>query len=407
MAFRSFFIDFNSYFASVEQQLRPELRGRPVGVAPVMAETTCCIAASYEAKAYGVKTGTNVAEARRLCPGIEIVEARPPVYIDFHHRLVEVVWDHLPVDRVLSIDEMVCTLGRNQQQRDAVMTLANRLKHAIYDVVGREMRCSIGIAPNFFLAKMASKMQKPDGLVLLEKDELPERLYELDIGDLYGIGPRMLQRLNNLGIHSMADLCHANRATLRHAWNGIEGERMYARLRGEEVYTPPTKKGSIGHSHVLSPAKRSPEAAFAVLQKLLQKAASRLRHGNLASGRLLLRIDYLNNRRWRDKLKLDPTDDTLELLQALKQMWRRRPADMPPFLRVSVTLETLNEKRAHSLSLFGEPQLREQLNSAIDTINQRFGRNSVYFAGAHQAMDSAPMRIAFTHIPDPSLEGDS
>lgn len=407
MSLRSFFIDFNSYFASVEQQLRPELCGLPVGVVPVMAETTCCIAASYEAKAFGVRTGTNVAEARQLCPDIHIVEARPPVYVDFHKRLVDTVWTCLPVDKVLSIDEMICTLGRSQQQRDVAIELAQQVKQAIYDTVGSEMRCSIGIAPNFFLAKTASKMQKPDGCVVIEDHELPQCLYSLELGDLYGIGPRMLRRLQEKGIHTVKDLCTAGKQTLRVAWNGIEGERMYARLRGEQVYTPPTKKGSIGHSHVLSPENRSPDAAFAVLHKLLQKAATRLRSGSLVSGRLQLRIDYLNDRSWRDKLRLDPTDDTLALLHGLKQMWQRRPMNMPPFLRVAVVLTDLFAKQAHSLSLFDEPQIREQLNGAIDSINDRFGRNSVYFAGAHRAMDSAPMRIAFTHIPDPSVEGDN
>ena len=103
---RALYVDFNSYFASVEQQLRPELRGRPVGVLPVLAETTCCIAASYEAKAFGVKTGTPVYEARKRCPGIVLLEARPPLYVEMHHRLVATVESCTPVGRVLSIDEM-------------------------------------------------------------------------------------------------------------------------------------------------------------------------------------------------------------------------------------------------------------------------------------------------------------
>lgn len=406
MTLRAFFIDFNSYFASVEQQLRPELRGLPVGVVPVVAETTCCIAASYEAKAFGIKTGTKVAEARRLCPDIRIVEARPPVYVEFHDRLVAVVEDCIPVDRVLSIDEMVCTLDRRQQQRGEAEQLARQVKHAIYDSVGREMRCSIGIAPNFFLAKVASKMQKPDGLVVVERHELPGRLYGLEIGDLYGVGPRMVKRLNDLGIHSMEDLCRAEKQTLKHAWHGIEGERMYARLRGEHVYAPPTKKSSLGHSHVLAPEKRTPQAAFAILQKLLQKAATRLRHERLVSGRLILCLDYLNDQSWHEKLKLDPSDDTLELLHVLKQLWQRRPCNTPPLLRVGVVLTELLEKRGHSLSLFGDVYNREQLNTTMDSINEKFGRNSVYFGGAHLARDSAPMRIAFTHIPNPKLEGD-
>ena len=109
------FVDLNSYFASVEQDDRPELRGRPVGVVPMMADTTVCIAASYEAKAYGVKTGTVVADAKRMCPGLVLVEARHEIYVDYHHRIVEAVESCLPVTAVCSIDEMACRLmGRER-----------------------------------------------------------------------------------------------------------------------------------------------------------------------------------------------------------------------------------------------------------------------------------------------------
>src|SRR5579864_8717538 len=104
------FLDLNSYFASVEQQDRPELRGKPVGVVPMLADTTCCIAASYEAKAFGVRTGTIVADAKRLCPEIILIEGLHELYVDYHHRVVEAVESCLPVTAVCSIDEMACRL---------------------------------------------------------------------------------------------------------------------------------------------------------------------------------------------------------------------------------------------------------------------------------------------------------
>jgi DNA polymerase-4 len=106
MSLRALYVDFNSYFASVEQQLRPELRGRPIGILPVLAETTCCIAASVEAKRFGVRTGTSVRDARKLCRGIVLVEARPAVYVEMHHKLVAAVESCLHVEQVRSIDEM-------------------------------------------------------------------------------------------------------------------------------------------------------------------------------------------------------------------------------------------------------------------------------------------------------------
>ena len=218
MTLRALYIDFNSYFASVEQQLRPELRGKPIGVLPVLAETTCCIAASYAAKAFGVKTGTRVNEARQLCPGMIFVEARPALYVEFHHRLIEVVETCTHVEKVLSIDEMVCMLTGSQQQRENALALADHIKHTIAKKVGNEIRSSIGIAPNTFLAKGASNMQKPDGCVVIESEDLPEKLYSLKIRDLNGIGRRMEERLIHHGLDTVPALYAATRQQLRAAW---------------------------------------------------------------------------------------------------------------------------------------------------------------------------------------------
>ena len=141
------YVDFNSYFASVEQLLRPELRGKSIAVLPVVAETTCCIAASYEAKAFGVKTGTRVSDARKMCPEIILVESRPAMYIEYHHKLIEVVESCTHVENVLSIDEMVCKLTGSQRQKDNALALAQRIKKSIAKKIGPEIRCSIGIAP--------------------------------------------------------------------------------------------------------------------------------------------------------------------------------------------------------------------------------------------------------------------
>src|ERR1700685_2689077 len=130
------FVDLNSYFASVEQQVRSELRGRPVGVVPMMADTTCCIAASYEAKAFGVRTGTVVAEAKRMCPDIVLVEGRHEIYTEYHHRVVEAVESCVPVTAVCSIDEMACRLiGRERPLLNAI-DLGIRVKRAIHERAG-------------------------------------------------------------------------------------------------------------------------------------------------------------------------------------------------------------------------------------------------------------------------------
>src|SRR5262249_30070651 len=150
---RWLFLDLNSYFASVEQELRPELRDRPVAVVPLMADTTFCIAASYEAKAFKVKTGTQVGEGKRLCPGVELVEARHELYVEYHRKIVEAVETCVPVATVMSIDEMACSLMGREQPLVAALELARRIKETIRREVGSTLRCSVGLAPNRYLAK--------------------------------------------------------------------------------------------------------------------------------------------------------------------------------------------------------------------------------------------------------------
>ena len=143
------FLDMNAYFASVEQQLQPELRGRPVAVVPVMTDRTCCIAASYEARPYGVRTGTNVGEARRRCPQLRIVEAGHERYIRVHNQIVAAVETVLPVEKVCSIDEMVCKLSLHQRGVADAVEVGKAVKAAIADQVGQHLRCSVGTGDQY------------------------------------------------------------------------------------------------------------------------------------------------------------------------------------------------------------------------------------------------------------------
>ncbi len=410
MSLHSLYVDLNSYFASVEQQLRPELRGKPVGVLPVMADTTCCIAASIDAKRFGVRTGTPVWQARKLCKGIVFVQARPATYVEIHHRIVAAVESCTPVSDVLSIDEMACELMGSEREEANAVRLGQQIKQAIYAQVGEVLHSSVGIAPNRFLAKTASNMQKPDGLVVIRQSELPERLYGLKLGALNGIGRAMEQRLNRLGIHSVEQLCAASRDTLRRAWGGVEGERYYARLRGEVMASAPTQRSSVGHSHVLAPELRDPDSALAVLYRLLHKAAMRLRHYGYCAGGLGLHLHYLKSDaghpRWVDQARFSPHADTLKFNPVLAELWQCRPPDPAPILKVGVTLTHLVEHSQVTRDLFDPDDQHETLNSVLDQINQRYGPNTLYFGGAHRGRGAAPMRIAFSHVPELQVESD-
>jgi DNA polymerase-4 len=405
MPLRALIVDFNSFFASVEQQLRPELRGRPVAVAPVKAETTSAIAASYEAKAFGVKTGTRIAEARRMCPGLIVVQARPPLYVEKHEELVEIIDSCMHVEKTWSIDEMECDLTGVWRQRERAVELAHKIKRTIAEQAGEYLRCSIGIAPNHLLAKLASDLQKPDGLVVIEEHELPERLYGLKLQDFSGISHAMEARLRSHGISTVEQMCAATKEELRAAWESVTGEWMWRALRGENVRWLHGENRTMGHSHVLSPVQRNDADARAVLHRLLQKAAMRLRKMQHFATGLAVSVKYVNRPRWRDSMSFQESQDTLELLHTLNQLWERRPAHGGAPLLVGVSLYGLTPEQSVTRSLFADEK-RQKLNSAVDALNAGLGKNSVYFAGAHTALDAAPMRIAFNRIPDLDTEND-
>ena len=410
MTLRALLLDFNSYFASVEQQLRPELRGRPLGILPVLAETTCCIAASREAKRHGVKTGTLVGEARRLCPDILFVEARPRVYVEMHHRLMSIVDSVIAIGEVLSIDEVACELTGSWQQEEVIGRLVAEVKARLRAEAGECLTCSVGVGPNRFLAKTASNMQKPDGYTVIHAADLPDILFSLQLNDLNGIGRAMLERLNRHGIYTVEALCQASREQLRRVWGGVEGERFHARLRGEDIALPPTRRGSIGHSHVLPPALRYNGGAWSVLSKLTQKAALRLRAEGCLAGRLSVRVSWRrrgaeHGDTWESAARFTPMSDTLGFLRILAGLWAGRPTVSEP-VKVGMVLSDLAPASQETLPLFADGTRSPGLDKAFDRVRRKYGNDALYFGGAFLAAHEASMRIAFNHIPDVALEAD-
>ncbi len=414
------FVDLNSYFASVEQQDRPELRGKPVGVVPMLADTTCCIAASYEAKAQGVRTGTIVADAKRICPGIVLVEARHELYVKYHHRVVEAVESCVPVTAVCSIDEMACRLIGRERPLLAAMELGRKVKARIREHAGEWLRSSVGLATNRYLAKVASDMEKPDGLVALPLDLLPEALRGLTLRDLPGIGAKTEKRLNERGIHTMEDLMTLDCEKSGQLWGSVWGERLWHWLKGEDFDMSETEHlKSISHQHVLAPEMRSQEKAWAVAHKLLHKAAMRLRSGGLWASNIGLAVGFavprsentpvsrfgVPSRGWHGEIKLSECQDNQTLIAALRRLWASQPQGAEfahPFF-VGVTLGGLVPDRLHTLSLFDKldgEQSRARLLAAMDELNLKYGMSTLAPATMLSAYKAAPTRIAFHSIPD-------
>lgn len=399
-------IDLDCFFASVEQQINPELRGKPIGIIPVQSESTCCIASSKEAKKYGVKTGTGVMEARQRCPEIELVESHPGAYLEFHQRFLDALKSCAPVAAVLSIDEAWCHLPSSLQKRSEAEKLSRKIKATIRDQLGDFITCSIGVAPNKFLAKLASDMGKPDGLFLIEGKDLPHCLYRLNLRDFCGIGRNMEQRLKDHGIHTVSQLTAASHETLHRIWGGIGGTHMWHWLRGEITELPPTQKRVIGHSHVLPLELRNAEGAHAVNHRLIQKATMRLRKMGYFAAGLAFFIKHHNSPTWSDDITFTETQDIFLFLAAFETLWKRCPTRYRLNPKATgITLFHLMESDMVTPSLLPVDPRHEKLNMIVDSLNRSFGKNTIYLGGAHGSLEYTPMRIAFTRIPDAETEG--
>ena len=400
---RWLFLDMNAFFASVEQSERPELRGKPILIAPIMAESTCAIAASYEAKAKGVKTGTGVREAKLLCPDIMIVAARPDVYVQYHHRIMDVLQRFFVEPNPLSVDEMACRVSRMYPTREAEEKLAHSVKAALHTETG--LRCSVGVADNIFLAKVASDMQKPDGLTLLDSSNVKERLFALKLTDLPGIARAMLARLLAHNITTVQELWEADEAALRRAWGSVVGARWYYMLRGSTTcdYVPNTvvPRKSVGQSHVLPPEFRTREGVIQIACRLTERALKRMREYEMRAASVQLQVEYrcLQGEEgycWRERSPrhIHASDDIswmriiLPLLHKLPlTRFRHQP------MQVAVTFTDLLSSKDCTLSLFPEHHASEELSRVADILNEK-GLN-VHPGSTFWMQEQAPKRIPF------------
>ena len=393
------YLDMNSFFASVEQEMNPALRGKPVAVVPIKADSTCCIAVSYEGKAFGVKTGTLVREARRLCPQMKFIVGDHADYVRYHNRIVETVEACVPVEAVCSIDEIACRLTGRQQDLKVAEALALQIKAAIRDQVGSSLKCSIGLAPSRYLAKIAGDMKKPDGFTIIRPCDLPAVLHQLKPRDLPGVGAKMEARLTDKGITSMEQLLSLTPKELRQAWGSVTGEEMWHLLRGEELPAKLTEQKSISHSHVLPPELRHRQGAMRILKKLTDKAAGRLRQEGFYASGIQIYVRFTGQDAWKASCSLMETQDTLAFISAVRTLWKELPAG--PVFAVGVALSGLVPEALHSPSLF-EDQRRGKLIKTLDQLNEKFGKDVLHYGATHESAGLVPLRIAFTRIPDKS-----
>lgn len=199
------FLDMSSFFASCEQYDNPALRGRPVGGCPVLANGGVIVAASYEAKRFGVGM-MRAAEARRVCPGITLLQARPDRYVELHHAVMKSIEKHLPITTTYSIDEWAIRLMGDERRAATARAIAERMQQQIADDFDGALSCSVGLAPSRLLAKTACELKKPNGLTVLTLGQMPDILSPMKLRDIPGIGSGMDLRLRQNDVTTPAEL---------------------------------------------------------------------------------------------------------------------------------------------------------------------------------------------------------
>jgi len=414
------FLDLNSYFASVEQNENPHLIGKPVAVTPLNTDATCAIAASYEAKAFGIKTGTRIYEAKKMCPNLVCVMARHDVYVDYHHRILQAAETCLPVNKIWSIDEFDCLLLGRERDPDNAKRLAENIKEAIHNLVGPAIHCSIGIAPNSFLAKVATEIEKPNGLVLLHPDDLPGRLLDLKLTDLPGINTRMMERLDRARIKTVEALWHTSPKQCRAIWRSVQGERFWYWLHGYDVPYQKTSPSMIGHSRMLDPDLRNADKTRAMARRLLFKACYRLRRKKLFARHLVLKLRLQDGRYWWGQRDFPASQDPFVMMQHLMSLWDQMIGECfsPPyhfsdrkmlFYKVSTLLHGLVREEQITNDLF-ETHLQEQsdkhnkqqkLAHALDNLQKKYQKETVWLGVVPKTIAGhVGTKIAFSRVPD-------
>lgn len=415
MARQILHIDMNSYFATVEQQANPKLRGKPVAVLGSKAKRSIIVAASVEAKKFGVKTGTRIEEAPILCPNIIFVHGEPRKYAWVTKKFIEIFESYTDKVEIFSIDEAFLDVTQIEKLYGGAENIAREIKQRIRDEIGGYISCSIGIASNKFLAKTASDLVKPDGLVVVapnppvilrsegdasRREDLgkiatsqaprndvkfltvDEMLLEIPLSDFCGIGRRVHQRLGAIGIYTTADLRKISNIILNKEFGIATGEKLKRMAFGLDnspvvSWHDRADAKSYSHSRTLNKDVTDRNEIKKHILLLSEKVAAHMRKDNmlgLESG-LWLRFKDLTGAGKSAKM-CKWTHDGLEIAAAAEKILDQLDLRQP-VRAIGVYVGRVQRESNVSASLLPEDTVNDKILSAMDAVNGRYGADVV------------------------------
>jgi DNA polymerase-4 len=378
-------IDMDAFFASVEQEANPALRGRPVAVCGASGRTVV-MTASYEARARGVKTGMSLPEARAICPSLVVVEGHHEWYTEICRRLTAICQDYTPDVELFSVDEAFLDVSRSLSLFGGAGAIARAIKARVRRHLG--LTASVGVAPNKLLAKLASGLKKPDGLVVVEPAGVPSLMERLPVQELCGIGPSLTRQLADMGIATCGALGRAPLARLVGRF-GVVGRQLSAMGRGEDE-TPVRRQGlpdeeaaqakSVGHSMTLDRNVWDRERLERYLLELSGMVGRRLRRHALAGRVVTVTVRYADFTTFgRQQRAARPMNDDGEIYRTARSILRTVPLTQAVRL-VGVNLSGLSGESIQE-PLFDDWRRRRQLLTALDAVHDRHGDGALLWGG--------------------------
>lgn len=397
-------IDLNSCFATVEQQARPGLRGRPVAVLNRKAEHAMIITASYEAKALGVGLGMSFREAKRLCPELVGLESDPPKYRYVYHQLMRIMNDYSAHVRMKSIDEGVIDFSEAPAsiRERGLVEIGYEIKQRLRDEIGCAMRCNVGISTNRFLAKTAAGLNKPDGLNLIDHTNLHETFAKLKLTDLTGVAERNQARLESVGIFTPLGFLAVDETTLRKiVFKSIDGTKWHKRLRGFEVDKVDFAIKSAGRQYVLEDFNLTRGEILQRLHHLCEETGAKIRSQNMVARGIMVHAREMKEKGsgwggkfWRSRKMLAmPIFSDEAIFAVARELFAAAPENIK---EIGVTCYELSPaiESDVQLQLFSDELARTQaITGAIDDINARYGTRKIHSA------DTLPTKMIKVKIP--------
>lgn len=389
-------IDLNSCFAGIEQQANPFLRGKPVAVAAFSSPNGCILAASVEAKRFGIKTGMRVKDGKILFPGLIVLTPDPWKYRCVHLAIKKIVSEYSDDFLPKSIDEFVLNLkDRPCLRNKTIYNVGREIKERIKAEVGEWLTVSIGISTNRYLAKIASNLKKPDGLEEINKDDFLSVYSKLKLTDLTGIKNANASRLNGMGIYTVLDFYNAPLWRLKASFHSITSLYWYERLRGYEVDDFSSKRGSYGNSVAIGKKIISFEEICPILCNLVEKMAGRLRGAGYKAYGVHLALFYKNGKLWhKGKSFENPMFSSKDFFARAAALVKETSCKLPVG-NIAVSAFNLIKTNSLQLEIFEDAEKKDSLTEALDEINERWGDFVVKPAVILKSKQAVLDRIAF------------